>query len=223
MKKVVKQAWSIFVVLLISTGMFLFTISPARAPHGGKNSLGGRTIASLQEREFDQKLLQYQLCYAVNFNSERATLERRRVCKALLVHRLDRALSAPGSYLKAPMEFHCEDTVFSKPNQTGDLIHVVMQPNREFESIDQAVAANLEPGSVGESLDRKAKQACSFLTECKLAMGPQGLSLRKLAQCFSTGNVTHRKILLDEVGAMLFRAKEKQNKILYSDLLLDSQ
>jgi hypothetical protein len=224
MKRAAKQLWSIFVVLLLSTAMFLFTISPARAPHGGKNSLGGRTIASLQEREFDQKLLQFQLCYSVNFNAERATPERRRVCKALLVHRLEKFLANPGSYLKAPMEFHCEDTVFSRPKgKDDDLIHVAMQPNKEFEAIDVAIQANLEPGSVGESLDRKAKQACSFLTDCKLAMGPQGLSFRKLAQCFSTGNVTHRKILLDEVAAMLFKAKEQQNKILYADLLLEAQ
>jgi hypothetical protein len=44
-------------------------------------------------------------------------------------------------------------------------------------------------------------------------------SFRKLAACFSTGDLTHRRILLDEVGAMLFRAKENQTKILYAELL----
>lgn len=222
MKRVVKQVWSVLAIVFLTGGLFLFSISPARAPHGGKNSLGGRTIASLQEREFDQKLLQFQLCYSVHFNAERATPERRRVCKALLVHRLDKFLSTPGSYLKAPMEFHCEDTVFSRPkDRSDDFIHVAMQPNKEFEEIDNAIQANLEPGNVGESLDRRVKKACSFLTECKLAMGAQGLSFRKLAQCFSTGNITHRKILLDEVASILFKAKNKQNKILYAELLSD--
>lgn len=217
MKRVVKAAWSVFASCVLAAAFFLFLVAPARAPHGGKNSLGGRTIASLQEREFDQRLLFYQLCYGVKFSAEKATLERRRVCKALVVHRLDHALGVPGAYLKSPVAFRCEDTVFSSRKDKEN--EVSLQPNREFASIDRLFASHLEKTTVGESTDQFAREACEFLTDCKLATTSYRLSFRKLASCFATGNLTHRKILLDELGAMIFRAKENQTKILYADLL----
>lgn len=213
------MAWSLLATFILAVCFFLFLVAPARAPHGGKNSLGGRSIASMQEREFDQRILQYQLCYGVKFAADRATLERRRVCKAMLVHRLDQALARPGAYFKNPIEFSCEDTVFSRPKNADSEAAVALQPNGEFQAIDKAVAANLEVASVGESSDRFARDACDFLTGCKLAMTSAQLSFRKLATCFTTGDITHRKILLNEVGAMIFRAKKSQTKILYADML----
>ncbi len=217
MKRVARIAWSFFATTLLAFLFFLFFISPARAPHGGKNSLGGRSIASLQEQEFDQRILLYQLCYGVKFVAENATVERRRVCKAMLVHELQRVLETPGNHFKVPMEFRCEDTVFTRAKE-AEGISVALQPNKEFQAIEGAVQKNLEQATVGESTDQFARDACSFLTDCKLAMGSKGFSVRKLAACFSTNNITHRKILLNEVGNMVFRAKENR-KILYADLL----
>lgn len=217
MKRVAKVAWSFFASVALAAAFFLFLVTPARAPYGGKNSLGGRTIASIQEREFDHRLTFYQLCYGVKFTAEKATLERRRVCKAMLVHRLDQALMVPGTYLKGPVEFRCEDTIFSSRKEGDDAI--ALKPNKEFAAIEGVFASQLEKSTVGESTDQFARDACEFLTECKLATTSHQLSFRKLASCFTTGNLTHRKILLNEVGAMLFRAKANQTKILYADLL----
>lgn len=219
MRRVVRIAWSLSASFILAVALFLFLAVPARAPRGGKHSLGGRTIASVQEEEFDRRILHYQLCYGIRFSAERATLERRRVCKAMLVNRLSRVLDEPGKYFRVPVEFHCEDTVFSRAPASESGVSVSLQPNREFTAIDQAIRSNLEVENVGESTDRFAREACEFLVDCKHAMRPSSLSLRKLASCFSTGDLTHRKVLLDEVGAMLFRAKANQTKILYSELL----
>jgi hypothetical protein len=202
----------------LAAAFFLFLVTPARAPYGGKNALGGRTIASIQEREFDHKLMFYQLCFGVRFTAEKATLERRRVCKAMLVHRLDQELSIPGAYLKRPVEFRCDDTIFTPKSEKGDDA-VALKPNKEFDAIDGVFSSSMEHATVAESTDEFARDACNFLTDCKLATTPYKLSFRKLASCFATGNLTHRRILLDEVGAMLFRAKENQTKILYAELL----
>lgn len=219
MKRVAKMAWSFLATTVLAAVLFLFLVEPARAPHGGKKSLGGRTIASMQERDFDHRLLHYQLCYGIRFHADKATVERRRVCKAMLVHRLDRALSQPGSYFRAPIDFQCEDTVFTRSTASAANISVLLKPNSEFEAIDRVVDANRELATAGESTDRFAKKACEFLTDCKLAMSSSGLSFRKLASCFSTGDLTHRKILLDEVGAMIFSSRQSGTKILYAELL----
>lgn len=224
MKRAVKIAWSSIVTTLLVAIIFFLSVSPARAPSGGKNSLGGRTIASQQEEEFDRKIMRYSLCYGVKFNAEKSTLERRRVCKAMLVHQMEAALQKTGAYLRGPTEFRCEDTAIGKKADSldGSLI-VQLRPNAEFAAIDTALNQNLEVASVAENDDYFARAACDFLTECKLAMRPNHFSLRKLADCFSTNNLTQRKILLDEVGSMIFRSKSQSTKILYSQLLREAQ
>lgn len=211
-----KVAWSFGATSFLILFFFLFLAEPARAPQGGRKFLGGRTIASQQEQEFDQRLLHYQLCYGVRFSADQATLERRRVCKAVLVHRLQGVLKRPGAYFREPLEFRCVNTVSSRHLANADGA-VVLQPNAEFQAIDVAFSRSLETANVGESSDRVAREACEFLTDCKLGM--QRFSLRKMAACLGTWDVTHRKILLNEVGAMLFRAKSGQTRILYADLL----
>jgi hypothetical protein len=97
-----------------------------------------------------------------------------------------------------------------------------MKPNSEFAAIEAALAAHLEEDTVAESAHRIASEACDFLTDCKWAMRPPQFSFRKLGACFATANLMHRRILLDEVGAMLFRAKPNQTKILYAELLQEA-
>jgi hypothetical protein len=219
MKRAAKFAWSFVGTLVPALLLFFFLIVPARAPHGGKKALGGRTIASLQEDEFDRQLLKYHLCYGVNFNPSKATLERRRECKALVVHRLQLALEKPGAYIKDPLEFQCENTVFGKPNLDTSAISVVLKPNAEFQAMDEALSRSVEVTNVAESTHRFVKQACEFLTDCKWATRPDTFSFRKLASCFSTPNLTHRKMLVDEVAGMLFRLPGNRTKELYATLL----
>lgn len=201
--------------------LFFLLIEPARAPLGGKNSLGGRTIAALQEEEFDRRLLNMQLCYGVKFNGDNATPGRRRVCKALLVHSLDKKLAPAGTVLKYPLEFRCEDTVFSRGTASNDLagLTVSLKPNEEFRAINDALDKSLESVATTEDRALEARQTCEFLTDCKWAMRPQGLSLRKLASCLGTPDLVRRKIIIDEFSAMLFKLKGRQSSVLISQLL----
>jgi hypothetical protein len=220
-KKVVHWVWRIAVPFLLVTIFFFVVIEPARAPRGGKNSLGGRTLASLQEEEFDHRLLSLQLCYGVKFNGDSATPQRRRVCKALLVHSLNKVLAAPGAILKFPVDFRCEDTVFPKNIPAADTVglSVVLKPNEEFPAIKDALDKSIETVAATEDQALSARQTCEFLTDCKWAMRPQNLSFRKLASCVGTPDMARRKIVLDEFGAMLFRVKSRQSQVLISQLL----
>lgn len=220
-KKVIHWAWRLIVPIFLVTIFFFAVIEPARAPRGGKNSLGGRTLASQQEEEFDRRLLTLQLCYGIKFNGESATPARRRVCKALLVHSIDKVLAAPGAILKYPVEFRCENTVFPKAQLPGDSAGLVvfLKPNEEFKAIDGALEKSVESIATTEDQALSARETCEFLTDCKWAMRPQALSFRKLASCLGTQDITRRKILLDEFGAMLFKIKERQGRVLISQLL----
>jgi len=215
MKRAVKLASSLTASILLASLLFFFLINSARAPAGGKRWTGGRTIASLQEEDFDRRLLKMQLCYGVKVIADQCTLERRRVCKALVVHELEKTLEMPGNYMRAQVEFHCHDTAVGK-SLLDDEHSISLRPNGEVNSIQGALSSHL--GHLGEAnfLHGKARKACEFLTDCKWSMRPQSLSLRKLASCISSPDATHRKILLDEVGAMLFGGKSGRRHSLYS-------
>lgn len=215
------MAWTLSFTFLVTTLFFFFTISSAKAPQGGKNSLGGRTIASIQEQEFDRRILNYQLCYGVKFFPDSATFERRRVCKAMLVHRLDLAFSKQGAYLKNPIEFHCGDTAFGKKEwDNSGTPAVALRPNAEYETMDKALEANMDYRSVSPAEEDFARESCAFLTDCKNSM--RHFSIRQMGTCLSTTNVTHRKILFDEIGTMVFSPKSEP-KILYSELLEEAR
>jgi hypothetical protein len=216
MKRAVRMAWSLVVSTSLAILFFFFLVSPARAPVGGKRWTGGRTIASLQEEDFDRRLLKMQLCYGVKVVADQCTLERRRVCKSMVLHELERALAKPGNYLKAPVEFHCRDTAVGKLLLDDDS-SVSLRPNGEASSIHSVLARQLEQRE--ETDHERASEACEFLTACKWSMRPQTLSLRKLASCISSSDATHRKILLDEAGAMLFGGKAGRRQSLYSRLV----
>jgi len=218
MKRAVKVAWNLSAPMTLTILSFFFLIGPARAPSGGKLWSGGRTIASLQEADFDRRLLKLQLCYGVRVVADQCTIERRRVCKALVVHELEGELDQPGKNLHSPVEFHCEDTSVGKAlvDEDGS---VRLRPNAEISSIHGVLAANLGQSTPNPLQHLEAREACEFLTDCKWAMRPQSLSLRKLGSCLTTGNATHRKILMNEVAAMLFGGKTGRRNSLYPYLV----
>lgn len=203
--------------LLLTAALFLGGIAPARAPLGGKKSLGGRTIASLQEEDFDKKLMQYRLCYGVHLQAKSATQERRRVCKAMLVHRLELSL-APGIFFQEPVSFECVDTALGKNEwYENDHLVVALKPNAEDKAIDLVFASKLSSENVAQDRAEKIASACHFLADCRTAMAPGQLSLRKVGSCFFSDDTMQRELLLDMVGRMLFRVKD--NRVLYSQLL----
>jgi hypothetical protein len=217
MKRAVKVAFSVGTSALLSVLFFFFLISSARAPSGGKLWSGGRTIASLQEEGFDKRLLKLQLCYGVKLVADQCTLERRRVCKAMLVHESEAALEPSGHFLKSPLEFHCEDTAVGHPILDEEV--VTLRPNAEISSIHGAFSGNLQESTPAPGMHKGAREACDFLTDCKWAMRPQSFSFRKIASCVTTGDSTNRRILLNEVGAMLFGGKAARRRTLYPNLV----
>lgn len=198
---------------------FFVTTAPARAPKGGKNSLGGRTIAALQEDDFDRKLLRYQICYGVKFLSDTSTVERRRACKAMLVNRMESALAESGRVFERPISFQCEDTALGAKEWTEEERPVgALRPNAEFSLIEDFINRYSNKLSVDPVVEVEAREACEFLTDCKNSMRIDHLSLRKIGACLVDKNPTHRKILMDEIGAMLFRVKSRDDKLLLSEL-----
>jgi hypothetical protein len=217
MKRAVKVAFSVGTSALLSLLFFFFLMSSARAPSGGKLWSGGRTIASLQEDDFDKRLLKLQLCYGVKLVADQCTLERRRVCKAMLVHESETALEPSGNFLKSPVVFHCEDTAVGHPVLDEDA--VTLRPNAEISSIHAAFEGNLQASSPAPGVHKGVRESCEFITDCKWAMRPQSFSFRKIASCITTGDSTNRRILLNEVGAMLFGGKAARRHTLYPNLM----
>lgn len=217
MKRAAKVAFSVGTSALLSVLFFFFLVAPARAPSGGKLWSGGRTIASLQEEDFDKRLLKLQLCYGAKLVADQCTLERRRVCKAMLLHESEGALEPSGHYLRSPVEFHCEDTAVGHPVLDEDA--VLLRPNAEISAIHAAFEGNLQESPTVPAAHKSAREACEFLTDCKWAMRPQTFSIRKIASCVFTGDGTHRQILFSEVGAMLFGGKAARRRTLYPNLV----
>ncbi|MCO5143660.1 MAG: hypothetical protein M9962_11275 [Oligoflexia bacterium] len=204
MKQATKYTFSFLGILFVSVIMFLANTNPARAPHGGKKNLGGRTIASLQEEDFDRKLLHFQVCYGIHFDPGDSTLERRRVCKAILLNQLEQTLEAQGVYVSEKVIFRCANTVFDKPSSGGDVAVGVLSPNNEFKTIHEVLNPRLEKASIAASIDGKARNACTFLTNCKWILEQPQVSYRKVAQCLMTKSSDHRRLILDELSAKLF-------------------
>jgi hypothetical protein len=163
--------------------------------------------------------LKLQLCYGVRLTADQCTLERRRVCKAMLVHETESALETPGRFLRASVEFRCEDTALGHPGLGDD--SVALKPNGEAGAIRSALEPLLRQASRASEVgqDAEARSACEFLTDCKWATRPQSFSLRKIASCALTPNATHRKVLLGEIGAMVFGGKGAHRRTLYPTLV----
>lgn len=220
MKKVTKIAWSVLFTTFLSAFLFLVNTGPARAPHGGKKFITNRSIASLQEEDFDKQLALYEICYGVKLNTDGCTLERRRVCKAMLVHRLDSTLAEPGTFFRQPLNFDCQDTAFKKKLASLEEAQIPLKPNAEFQAIDRAIEDSIYRETVDTWKDRKARLACSYLVDCKQAMTGHNISLRKVRECMLTKDLAHRKILLDHLGSLVFRVNTKnRSRFLYAEFL----
>lgn len=223
MRKAMRLAWSGFVTVFFAVIIFFVLIQPAKAPQGNKKSLGGRTIASIQEEEFDRILQQYQVCYGVRFVAQKATPERRRVCKAVLVHWLSQAFGESGSYFAVPVEFQCENTAMGRRSWFGDLNHpiVALQPNTESETIEGVLKEYLDRKEVSVDVDMRVRDACSFISRCKRALSFNQFSVRRVGSCFADNNSLHRRMMVDLVGEFVFpRAREK---MLIADLFHELQ
>lgn len=209
----------IFVLLL-----FWVSIPSARAPMGNKKFLGGRTIASIQEEDFDKTLYRYQYCYGLQLRGERATQERRRACKAILVRSIEEALQRkPGAYFRHNMVFQCEDTALGplhwKDTKQEDTTIIALRPNHEEIVIAQAILENLDyVSSASPELEAKAKDICNFYVDCKKAMRLENFSVRKIGSCLAERDEYKRRVILNSVSKLIFRAPS-QKGMLVSEVL----
>jgi hypothetical protein len=223
MQKAVRMVWSGFVTACLAVVIFFIFIGPAKAPKGDKHSLGGRTIASIQEEDFDRTLQRYNICYGVRFAANQATPERRRVCKAILVHRLEQSLAETGTYFPMQVEFRCENTAMGRKIWYDDLNQpvVALQPNAEFDSIEDLIKQHLDRKQVSASVDNQVRDACQFISRCKRALRFETFSIRRVASCFTDDDSLHRRMMVDTISDLVFpKAKEK---LLVADLLHELQ
>jgi hypothetical protein len=221
MKKIMGFAWSSVSTALVCAMLFFGMITPARAPKGGRGSLGGRTIASIQEEDFDKKLLNYQVCYGVSFDAGNATQERRRACKAMLVHKLEGAFAKRGTFLTSPVLFRCENTSFGAEQWQDWQEHpvVALHPNHEFLAIEALLARYSDSIQVDTDREQNARETCHFLSECKDALRFDHFSFRRVSSCLLDDSAERRTYMLDTIGNMLFRSKFSHERLLFAEIL----
>lgn len=178
-----------------------------------------RSIASLQERFFDQRLKHYEYCYGVNFvDSENVEANRRRACKAMLVHQLDKVLGKPGSYLTSSLQFRCQGTGsgLSKWETWRAQPVFVLKPNFEMRIIREALEKNYAVSS-DEVAWNQAQNLCTRMQECQKATRPDTFSWRKLKSCMVTLNNEMRRVVLVDLVSNLFRTKP--NRLLVAQII----
>ncbi len=225
MRRAFRIVWSGLGTLVLSVLLFLLLVEPARAPKGGRKSLGGRTIASLQEEDFDRTLYRYEVCYGVKLEAVQATPERRRVCKALLVHELNSTLDAPGSFLEGPVTFRCHNTAIGRRagRAEGEDPVVLLQPNREQAAIQEGLLPYLRQVKVSTEADQEVREACEFVSRCQRAMGLEGLSLRRVGTCITDRDALHQRLISDIFARLLFPQSARGKKLLAATLLRERE
>src|SRR5690606_7039440 len=151
-------------------------------------------------------LYRYNACYGVRFEGELATPERRRVCKAILVHNLEQSLSEVGTYFNTQVEFRCENTAMGRRLWSDELNKPIaaLQPNTEFDTIAEVFRKRLEKKEVLPRVDEKARSACEFVSRCKWALRFDSFSIRRIASCFAADDSLHRTLMVDTVANVIF-------------------
>lgn len=184
----------------------------AQAPHGSSGGpaeapgSGVRSIAQIQEESFDQQLNRYRHCYGVHVSYDNASEGRRRACKALIVHKIGKALDNPGSYFSSPLHFECQNTAagFTQWYDWKSNPVLKLKPNQEYEVIDHAIANYLKVSTNTPSWI-KARQACDFYLECRDALSYANWNFRVIKRCFwknEAGGVA--RILQRELISVVF-------------------
>lgn len=208
------MSWSLCISIYV---LFFSAISieSARAPHGGRSALGGRTIASEQEKDFDSKIRFYDVCYGISLDAVRASFERRRVCKAMLLNRLDALFNRSGIETSKKIQFDCLETHLEK-DQTAEK-RVELLPNREAEVIDQTLKEITQEKHVSYEEDAAARSLCRRLVDCQQSYRGGQLAFRKIWQCATDPSAKHRRLFLDGLLSSFFSTAIDQSR-LYSSL-----
>lgn len=201
-----------FTIIGISSGFLLFA-SPAQAPADPSQtpSPSSRSIAAIQEREFDAQLDRFHLCYGVDLTFDDSSDSRRRSCKAIVVHDLGRIFSTPGAMTAKPLRLHCQNSGAGATRAFDDSSVPVyrLKPNQEHETIEQAMSNHLVQV---EDIPRwlAAKRACDFYLDCQKRLDWHQISFRVINRCLFQAGVEGRQILWESFRDSVFRSQTKE-------------
>lgn len=196
----------IFTLAFVGAIVYFAALTTAAQAPSGSHSGDGRTIAQIQEESFDVKLNRFRHCYGVHISYDNASDGRRRACKALIVHKIGKALEGDGAYFSSPLLFECQNTAagFTQWYDWKSNPVLKLKPNMENEVIDHAIENYLKVNADKDRW-REAKQACDFYLECRDSLSFSKWNFHNLKRCFwnSDGAVATR-ILQRELISTIF-------------------
>lgn len=190
--------------------LLLLFVSPAIAPQGDKRDPGGRTLASIQEEEFDDRLFRLETCYGVRFAVGDIARDRRRACKAILLHEIETALAAPGAVFRTPVLFRCEDTA-SKPSVSKDSADrpvFALRPNDDYAQIDRVLTQYLRTAEVTTEEDKEQRRVCQAAIHCQKLLRFRTFGLGRIRACVSGEGSLRQKLVLTALSQVLFPGQQ---------------
>ena len=182
------------------------TSAQAPSDTGRLELAGGRSIAQIQEESFDQDLSRYRHCYGIHVTYDNASDGRRRACKAMIVHKIGKALGNPGAYFGSPLHFECQNTAagFTQWYDWKSNPVLKLKPNREYEVIDHAIANYLKVSTNSSSWIR-AQKACDFYLECRDTLSIANWNFQNVKRCFwNSDSGVATRILQRELISLVF-------------------
>ncbi len=174
-----------FVRMIIFLSLIFVVTNLANAP--AKNKFQKRelsSLASIQEKQVDEELSNYQHCYGIQMTYGDISSTRRRTCKVMLLHKLKMALSTPGTYFPQALHFKCKNIGigFTQFYNNENTLSFKLKPNEEYKAIDLAIRNYMKKEKDIQKWIQ-AKQACHSYLKCQKSMKLSKLSLRDSEDC----------------------------------------
>lgn len=207
--------------------VFVFLIFPltyrfALAPVGDKHALGGRTIASVQEEEFDLRLERLRFCYGVRLQAHDVSIDRRRACKAIVVNKLRQILGQRGVYLVQPLHIDCQDRSNGQAEwrEWDGTPVLALKPNNEREMIDRIKEKYLVESEISAEKQQNADAACERILHCQKLVQWSAMAPIKAASCVLDRDAGRRRIIMDLIADQMFHFSSEHPAVM-TQLLSD--
>lgn len=184
----------------------------AEAPSGGRNTPGGRSIANLQEEEFDSKLQRYELCYGIRVQANSVSQLRRKTCKAQILKSLDKLLAEGDRYFEEVINFECRDyaSVVKSTKSLSESILVAPENN----GYEELLAKFLITRKSDPILIEHAEHACKKLQRCVQNDRLGHFSLPTFLACALESDPYVRRATWDLYASKLFNRSPATNKVI---------
>ena len=193
-----------------------FSYRLALAPQGDKRALGGRTIASVQEEEFNRKLERFDFCFGARFHNGDVSMDRRRVCKAIVVQKLNGLLNKPGVFLSRPIRLQCQDSPRG-PKEWKDWDGtpvIAVRPNRELEVVEHISANYLVHREISSLQQQRADAACEHVLYCQKAVQWSAIAPMDTLRCALDKDPQRRRIILDLIANQMFHVATERTAVM---------